>query len=89
MTNRTDSLSCTQVHINTRIVNTRHDVMEVREGARATHGEPVRAEYQLGAGAERALTLALEAELPTEQQNEMSESGESGSAFNENDSPSG
>ncbi|POH64411.1 hypothetical protein C3B61_13275 [Cryobacterium zongtaii] len=45
------------------------------------------AEHQLGADAERALTLAVEAELTTEQQNEMGKSGEDASGPNENDSP--
>ena len=46
-------------------------------------------EHQLGAEAERALTIAVEAELRTEQQNEMGKSGEVASGSNENDSPSG
>jgi catechol 2,3-dioxygenase-like lactoylglutathione lyase family enzyme len=47
------------------------------------------AEHQLGAEAERALTLAMAAELTTEQRNEMSELGEGGSVSNENDGPTG
>ncbi|MGO4785505.1 hypothetical protein [Cryobacterium sp. W22_MBD10_FK3] len=47
------------------------------------------AEHQLGPEAGRALTLAVEAELTTEQQNEMGKSGEDASGSNENDSPSG
>lgn len=43
------------------------------------------AEHQLGAEAERALTLA--AELTTEQPNEISEVGKGGRVSNESDSP--
>ena len=46
-------------------------------------------EHQLGAEAEQALVLAVEADLPTEQQNEMSRLGEDGSGPIENDCPSG
>jgi hypothetical protein len=47
------------------------------------------AEHQLGAEAERALTLAVEAELTTEQQNEIRDSDEGASVSSENGSPSG
>lgn len=46
------------------------------------------AEHQLGAEAERALTLAVEAELATEEQNELDKSGEDASVSNKNDAPS-
>jgi hypothetical protein len=45
------------------------------------------AEHQLGAEAERALTLAVEAELTTERQNEIGKSGEDASVSNKNDNP--
>jgi catechol 2,3-dioxygenase-like lactoylglutathione lyase family enzyme len=47
------------------------------------------AEHQLGAEAERALTASVEAELTTEQQNEMSELDEGGTVSKEKDSPTG
>ncbi|POH67778.1 MULTISPECIES: hypothetical protein [Cryobacterium] len=47
------------------------------------------AEHQLGAEAERALTLAVEAEVTTEQHNEMSDLDEGKTAYNEKDSPTG
>jgi hypothetical protein len=46
-------------------------------------------ERQLGAEAEQALILAVEADLTTEQQNETSKSGEDGSLPTEDGSPSG
>lgn len=47
------------------------------------------AEHQLGAEAERALVLAVEADLTAAQHNGMGRLGEDGSVLNENDSPSG
>ncbi|TFC49068.1 hypothetical protein E3O47_12450 [Cryobacterium sp. TMT2-17-1] len=47
------------------------------------------AEHQLGAEAEQALILAVEADLTTEQQDEMGRLSADGSAPNENDSHSG
>ncbi|MGY4856320.1 hypothetical protein [Cryobacterium sp. AP23] len=46
-------------------------------------------EHQLGAEAERALSLAVEAELTSEQQKEVGQSGEDGSLPNKNDGSSG
>ena len=46
------------------------------------------AKHELGAEAERALTLEVEAELTTDQQKKKSELGEGGRVSNENDSPS-
>lgn len=45
------------------------------------------AEHQVAPEAERALILAVEAQLTTEQQNEMSELVEDGSGSNETDGP--
>ena len=46
-------------------------------------------EHQLGAEAERALDLTVEADLTTEQQNEMDKLGEFGRVSNEKVGPSG
>jgi hypothetical protein len=45
------------------------------------------AKHQLGAEAERALFLAVEVELRTEQQNEMGKPTEDTGGIHENDSP--
>jgi catechol 2,3-dioxygenase-like lactoylglutathione lyase family enzyme len=46
-------------------------------------------EHQLGSEAERALALAVEANLSTEQESEKGKLGEDGSGSSENDSPTG
>jgi catechol 2,3-dioxygenase-like lactoylglutathione lyase family enzyme len=67
--------------------------LQARTGANATPdlaaARALLAEHQLGAEAERALALAVEAELTTEQQYEKGQSGEDASGSNENHSPSG
>ena len=47
------------------------------------------AKHQLGAEAERALTLAVEAELTTEQENEIGSSGDDANTSTETDHPTG
>ena len=68
--------------------NSQREQERTRPPHRAT-ASALLADHQVGPEAEPALTLALEAELTSEQHNEVGRSGEEANGSKENDSPSG